>query len=114
EPPRYCYRQPLKLVRLPVPPLPHRRNYSIGEKGWGWKRPTQPFRMADSLMGCAWDVLLILVLLSLVVALFERDHFASLKESGFSRLYAQARSEPNRSGGKRNMVSRKESSRIPL
>jgi hypothetical protein len=22
EPPRYCYRQPLKLVRLPVPPLP--------------------------------------------------------------------------------------------
>ncbi len=24
EPPRYCYRQPLKLVRLPVPPLPHR------------------------------------------------------------------------------------------
>src|ERR1700676_4204519 len=24
EPPRYCYRQPLKLVRLPVPPRPHR------------------------------------------------------------------------------------------
>jgi hypothetical protein len=23
EPPWYCYRQPLKLVRLPVPPLPH-------------------------------------------------------------------------------------------
>jgi hypothetical protein len=23
EPPRYCYRQPLKLVRLPIPPLPH-------------------------------------------------------------------------------------------
>jgi hypothetical protein len=23
EPPRYCYRQPLKLVRLPVPPRPH-------------------------------------------------------------------------------------------
>ena len=22
EPRRYCYRQPLKLVRLPVPPLP--------------------------------------------------------------------------------------------
>ena len=22
EPPRYCYRQPLKLVRLPVPPRP--------------------------------------------------------------------------------------------
>src|SRR6187401_2668611 len=22
EPPRYCYRQPLKLVRLPIPPLP--------------------------------------------------------------------------------------------
>src|ERR1700758_5586950 len=27
EPPRYCYRQPLKLVRLPVPPLPH-----VGDK----------------------------------------------------------------------------------
>ena len=24
EPPRYCYRQPLKLVRLPIPPLPHK------------------------------------------------------------------------------------------
>jgi hypothetical protein len=23
EPSRYCYRQPLKLVRLPVPPPPH-------------------------------------------------------------------------------------------
>src|SRR6187551_1301265 len=22
KPPRYCYRQPLKLVRLPIPPLP--------------------------------------------------------------------------------------------
>jgi hypothetical protein len=22
EPPRYCYRQPLKLVRLPIPPRP--------------------------------------------------------------------------------------------
>ena len=26
EPPRYCYRQPLKLVRLPIPPLPLRRD----------------------------------------------------------------------------------------
>jgi hypothetical protein len=26
EPPRYCYRQPLKLVRLPVPPRPRRIN----------------------------------------------------------------------------------------
>ena len=25
EPPRSCERQPLKLVRLPVPPLPHMR-----------------------------------------------------------------------------------------
>jgi hypothetical protein len=25
EPPRYCYRQPLKLVRLPVPPRPRFR-----------------------------------------------------------------------------------------
>src|SRR5687767_9194630 len=25
EPPRYCYRQPLKLVRLPIPPLPRWR-----------------------------------------------------------------------------------------
>ncbi len=29
EPPRYCYRQPLKLVRLPSPPLPHRYYFSI-------------------------------------------------------------------------------------
>ena len=30
EPPRYCYRQPLKLVRLPVPPRPHRgENYIV-------------------------------------------------------------------------------------
>ena len=25
EPSRYCYRQPLKLVRLPIPPLPRMR-----------------------------------------------------------------------------------------
>ena len=25
EPLRYCYRQPLKLVRLPIPPLPQSR-----------------------------------------------------------------------------------------
>ncbi len=25
EPPRSCDRQPLKLVRLPIPPLPHER-----------------------------------------------------------------------------------------
>jgi hypothetical protein len=29
EPPRYCYRQPLKLVRLPVPPRPHRGEIDI-------------------------------------------------------------------------------------
>lgn len=29
EPPRYCYRQPLKLMRLPVPPRPHTRNTLI-------------------------------------------------------------------------------------
>jgi hypothetical protein len=36
EPPRYCYRQPLKLVRLPVPPRPHRGEMDIltgGEEG---------------------------------------------------------------------------------
>ena len=27
EPPRSCERQPLKLVRLPVPPLPHLGSY---------------------------------------------------------------------------------------
>ena len=32
EPPRYCYRQPLKLVRLPVPPLP-RGCYRAGAAG---------------------------------------------------------------------------------
>ena len=30
EPPRYCDRQPLKLVRLPVPPLPR-----------GWARASE-------------------------------------------------------------------------
>ena len=30
EPPRYCYRQPLKLVRLPVPPLPLMRGTTSG------------------------------------------------------------------------------------
>ena len=29
EPPRYCYRQPLKLVRLPIPPLPRVRELKI-------------------------------------------------------------------------------------
>ena len=29
EPPRSCERQPLKLVRLPVPPLPHMRAEEI-------------------------------------------------------------------------------------
>src|SRR3954471_17841290 len=34
EPPRYCYRQPLKLVRLPVPPLPQvERTYYFGVVG---------------------------------------------------------------------------------
>ena len=28
EPPRYCYRQPLKLVRLPVPPRPRKIEYN--------------------------------------------------------------------------------------
>jgi hypothetical protein len=34
EPPRYCYRQPLKLVRLPVPPRPHKseEHYSSCER----------------------------------------------------------------------------------
>ena len=35
EPPRYCYRQPLKLVRLPIPPLPQRVLVScVGQIGW--------------------------------------------------------------------------------
>ena len=29
EPPRSCERQPLKLVRLPVPPLPHKRQLLV-------------------------------------------------------------------------------------
>jgi hypothetical protein len=36
EPPRYCYRQPLKLVRLPVPPRPHvgdKHSLTVSEKG---------------------------------------------------------------------------------
>src|ERR1700689_694675 len=44
EPPRYCYRQPLKLVRLPIPPRPHsdedetkysRSRYFLGAGFWG-------------------------------------------------------------------------------
>ena len=46
EPPRYCYRQPLKLVRLPVPPRPQKfttdrgpdisnRTKTITEQAWG-------------------------------------------------------------------------------
>ncbi len=30
EPPRSCKRQPLKLVRLPIPPLPHRAHTKRG------------------------------------------------------------------------------------
>ncbi len=30
EPLRYCYRQPLKLVRLPIPPLPQAGNREEG------------------------------------------------------------------------------------
>ena len=29
EPPRSCDRQPLKLVRLPIPPLPHEGQFSV-------------------------------------------------------------------------------------
>ena len=29
EPPRSCDRQPLKLVRLPIPPLPHEGQLSV-------------------------------------------------------------------------------------
>src|ERR1700733_6927130 len=31
EPPRYCYRQPLKLVRLPVPPRRHEEGKPVLE-----------------------------------------------------------------------------------
>ena len=38
EPPRYCYRQPLKLVRLPVPPRPHRgKDYIVAALNKGGK-----------------------------------------------------------------------------
>ena len=41
EPPRYCYRQPLKLVRLPVPPRPHRgRDFIVAVLGKSGKRAT--------------------------------------------------------------------------
>src|SRR4029450_1869785 len=53
EPPRYCYRQPLQLVRLPIPPLsrggrirpapwrqPDRRRTVILARAWG--RPGSP------------------------------------------------------------------------
>ena len=37
EPPRYCYRQPLKLVRLPVPPRPQ-RTYELHYEVFARKR----------------------------------------------------------------------------
>ena len=44
EPPRYCYRQPLKLVRLPVPPRPHRgENFIVAAR----RKPRKP----DASMG---------------------------------------------------------------
>src|SRR5579863_28356 len=40
EPPRYCYRQPLKLVRLPVPPRPHSgAGRTCSPRKQGWKQP---------------------------------------------------------------------------
>ena len=42
EPPRYCYRQPLKLVRLPVPPRPHRgKNFIVNAAPSSGKAPLQ-------------------------------------------------------------------------
>ena len=41
EPPRSCKRQPLKLVRLPIPPLPHRAHTNRGgriKNGWSLGR----------------------------------------------------------------------------
>ena len=48
EPPRYCYRQPLKLVRLPVSPLPLGR----GDVAPGLKPRLTP----DYFFGCAGGV----------------------------------------------------------
>src|SRR5690349_23845858 len=43
EPPRYCYRQPLKLVRLPVPPRPHRgENFIVAAR----RQPRKPVASA--------------------------------------------------------------------
>jgi hypothetical protein len=44
EPPRYCYRQPLKLVRLPVPPRPHRGERYILAAGSEACKPDGPPR----------------------------------------------------------------------
>src|SRR5215468_2062492 len=42
EPPRYCYRQPLKLVRLPVPPRPHRgKNFIVNAPPSSGKAPLE-------------------------------------------------------------------------
>src|SRR5215469_1322629 len=42
EPPRYCYRQPLKLVRLPVPPRPHRsENFILNAPPQSGKAPME-------------------------------------------------------------------------
>ena len=42
EPPRPCDRQPLKLVRLPIPPLPHEREISIVSVQFTLARQREP------------------------------------------------------------------------
>src|SRR5215510_3162127 len=39
EPSRYCYRQPLKLVRLPIPPLPRRERRPKANSSFYLARP---------------------------------------------------------------------------
>jgi hypothetical protein len=58
EPPRYCYRQPLKLVRLPVSPLPLGREIARGSPHAGSEDPAYFFGGAGAGAGCAgadWD-----------------------------------------------------------
>src|SRR5580692_6471178 len=61
EPPRYCYRQPLKLVRLPVPPRPHvgdNDSLTAAEKGCkpSHRRQSAPVYLTGMSSGSLWDL----------------------------------------------------------
>ena len=57
EPPRSCDRQPLKLVRLPIPPLPQEREFSVisSLSSVAIRQPSVPKRaLEESLLITDW------------------------------------------------------------